>query len=200
MQSLLTANKANMRQLSRTFGMSRSGIYSARQRSLTPKVPLCAQALSLQALFAASGATYGSRRLRAALERQGVAIGRYKVRTLMRLYGLLRARWKRKFTHTTDSKHQLPVAENVLNRQFQPEQANRAWVGDITYVRTASGWLYLAMILDLFSRKVVGWAMAPHMQSTLVCDALRMAIGARQPQPGLLMHTDRGSQYASQAH
>lgn len=117
----------------------------------------------------------------------------------MRLYGL-RARWKRKFTHTTDSKHQLPVAENVLNRQFQPEQANRAWVGDITYVRTASGWLYLAVILDLFSRKVVGWAMAPHMQSTLVCDALRMAIGARQPQPGLLMHTDRGSQYASQAH
>ena len=199
MQSLLTANKANMRQLSRTFGISRSGIYSARQRSLAPKVPLYAQALSLQALFAASGATYGSRRLRAALERQGIAIGRYKVRTLMRRYGL-RARWKRKFTHTTDSKHQLPVAENVLNRQFQPEQANRAWVGDITYVRTASGWLYLAVILDLFSRKVVGWAMAPHMQSTLVCDALRMAIGARQPQPGLLMHTDRGSQYASQAH
>lgn len=199
MQSLLTANKANIRQLSRTFGISRSGLYSARQRSLAPKAPLCVQALSLQALFAASGATYGSRRLRAALQRQGVAIGRYKVRTLMRCYGL-HARWKRKFTHTTDSKHQLPVAENVLNRQFQPEQANRAWVGDITYVHTASGWLYLAVVLDLFSRKVVGWAMASHMQSTLVCDALRMAIGARQPQPGLLMHTDRGSQYASQAH
>lgn len=200
MQSLLTANKANMRQLSRTFGMSRSGLYSARQRSLAPKAPLCAQALSLQAIFAASGAIYGSRRLRAALERQGIAIGRYKVRTLMRRHGL-RARWKRKFTHTTDSKHQLPISENVLNRQFQPEQANRAWVGDITHVRTVSGWLYLAVILDLFSRKVVGWAMmAPHMQSTLVCDALRMAIGARQPQPGLLMHTDRGSQYASQAH
>ena len=199
MQNLLTASKANMKQLSRTFGMSRSGLYSARQRSLAPKAPLCAHALSLQAIFAASGTTYGSRRLRAALKRQGIAIGRYKVRTLMRRHGL-RARWKRKFTHTTDSKHQLPVAENVLNRQFQPEQANRAWVGDITYVRTASGWLYLAVVLDLFSRKVVGWAMAPHMQASLVCDALRMAIGARQPQPGLLMHTDRGSQYASQAH
>jgi putative transposase len=199
MQNLLTASKANMKQLSRTFGMSRSGLYSARQRSLAPKAPLCAHALSLQATFAVSGATYGSRRLRAALKRQGIAIGRYKVRTLMCRHGL-RARWKRKFTHTTDSKHQLPVAENVLNRQFQPEQANRAWVGDITYIRTASGWLYLAVVLDLFSRKVVGWAMAPHMQASLVCDALRMAIGARQPQPGLLMHTDRGSQYASQAH
>lgn len=77
------------------------------------------------------------------------------------LWSVQRARWKRKFTHTTDSKHQLPVAENVLNRQFHPEQANRAWVGDITYVHTASGWLYLAVILDLFSRKVVGWATTP---------------------------------------
>lgn len=92
------------------------------------------------------------------------------------------------------------MAENVLNRQFAPEQPNRVWAGDITYIRTGSGWLYLAVVLDLFSRKVVGWAMAPHMQASLVCQALALAIGSRQPPAGLLMHSDRGSQYASAAH
>ena len=104
--------------------------------------------------------------------------------------------WKRKFIHTTDSKHNLPIAANILDRQFNPVAPNIAWVGDITYIRTGSGWLYLAIVLDLFSRKVVGWAMAPSMPAELVCAALHMAIQQRQPAPGLIVHSDRGSQYA----
>ena len=105
--------------------------------------------------------------------------------------------WKRKFVHTTDSKHDLPVFDNVLNRQFKPEAANQAWVTDITYIRTLSGWLYLAVVLDLYSRKVVGWTMAPNMPAELVCTALQLAIAQRRPPPGLIVHSDRGSQYAS---
>ena len=102
--------------------------------------------------------------------------------------------------HTTNSRHALPVAANVLARQFNPQAPNRAWVGDITYIRTRSGWLYLAVVLDLFSRRIVGWSMAPSMPAQLVCTALGMAIASRQPLPGLVVHSDRGSQYASQDH
>ena len=112
----------------------------------------------------------------------------------------LRARWSRKFRHTTDSKYSLPVADNVLDRQFNPVQANQARVCDITYIRTGSCWLYLAAVLDLYSRKIVGWALAPSMPAELVCSALQMAVTLRQPTPGLLVHSDRGSQYASAAH
>lgn len=102
----------------------------------------------------------------------------------MRRHGL-RACWRRKFVHTTDSKNRLPVADNVLKREFAPARANQAWAGDITYIRTATGWLYLAVVVDLFSRKIVGWSMACHMQASLVCEALQMAIGCRNPKPGL---------------
>ena len=131
-----------------------------------------------------------------ALENQGIQIGRYKVRSLMREAGL-KPVWQRKFIHTTDSKHDLPIAENILARQFNPERPNTAFVTDITYIRTGTGWLYLAIVLDLYSRKVVGWAMAPSMPAELVCTALKMAIQQRQPAPGLIVHSDRGSQYAS---
>jgi putative transposase len=105
--------------------------------------------------------------------------------------------WKRKFVHTTDSKHDLPIAGNVLARQFNPAVPNKAYVSDITYIRTGAGWLYLAVVIDLFSRKVVGWAMAPSMPAKLVCDALQMALQQRRPAAGLIVHSDRGSQYAS---
>ncbi|WP_122393038.1 IS3 family transposase, partial [Pseudomonas amygdali] len=130
---------------------------------------------------------------------QGIEVGLYKIRSLMRANGL-RSTWKRKFVHTTDSKHDLPIAENVLNRQFEPEAVNKAWVADITYIRTRSGWLYLAVVLDLFSRKVVGWSMAPNMPAELVCSAMQLAIAQRQPPPGLIAHSDRGSQYASASY
>ncbi len=200
MRELMNAsgNKAGMTQLSRTFGVSRSGLYEARQRQAQP-VGIDTAAVQLQAAFMASGGSYGSRRLSAQLKRQGLPVGRHRARTLMRMHGL-RARWRRKWVHTTDSRHSLPVAGNVLDRQFKPAATNRAWAGDITYIHTASGWVYLAVVIELYSRKVIGWAMAGHMQASLVCDALRMALSSRQPLPGVLMHTDRGSQYASQDH
>lgn len=177
------------------LGISRSGYYEALQRQA--RVPLvCATSVHLKAAFHASSGSYGSRRLRIALHTEGLPTGRSKVRRLMRLHGL-RPSWKRKFVHTTDSKHALPVAENILNRQFEPAAVNLAWVADITYIRTRSGWLYLAVVLDLYSRKVVGWAMAPTMPASLVCTALQIAIAQRQPAPGLIVHSDRGSQYAS---
>lgn len=189
--------KASLSHLCQLLGVSRSGVYAARIRRQTPTAkPL---ALLLRQAFEASGGNYGSRRLSAALKARGLSAGRHRVRRLMKEQGL-QARWKRKFVHTTDSRHDLPVAANVLDRQFNPAAPNQAWAADITYIRTDRGWLYLAAVLDLYSRKVVGWAMAPNMPAELVCTALQMAIALRQPQPGLIVHTDRGSQYASQAH
>lgn len=178
----------------RVLDVSRSGYYEARRRSAKPV--LCKASVHLKAAFTASHQSYGSRRLVTAMATQGIQIGRHKTRRLMRQCGL-KPVWKRKFVHTTDSKHDLPIAANILNRQFNPVAPNVAYVTDITYIRTGSGWLYLAIVLDLFSRKVVGWAMAPSMPAELVCAALNMAIQQRQPAPGLIVHSDRGSQYAS---
>ncbi|MFT4267130.1 MAG: IS3 family transposase [Xenophilus sp.] len=189
--------KAGTSRLCRLLGVSRSGVYAARRRRQMPRV--CALSTPLQVAFQASGGNYGSRRLCAALKAQGLSAGRHRVRRLMKQQGL-KARWKRKFVHTTDSRHKLPVAPNLLERRFNPDAPDRAWVADITYIRTRRGWLYLAAVLDLYSRKIVGWAMAPNMAAELVCTALQMAIVLRQPKPGLIVHTDRGSQYASQAH
>lgn len=111
----------------------------------------------------------------------------------------IKARGKRKFIVTTGSKHSLPIAPNLLNRNFQPDAPNRVWTSDITYIQTDAGWLYLAVVLDLHSRQVVGWSMQPHMQSSLVTDALKMVWFRRRPEPGLIFHSDRGSQYCSHA-
>lgn len=182
-------------QICRVLGVSPSGFYAAQHRQQRP-VTICATSIHLKAAFAASGNTYGSRRLQASLGERGVKIGRYRVRSLMKKQGI-KPVWKRKFTHTTDSKHNMSIAENILNRQFNPMHPNKAWVADITYIRTRSGWLYLAVVLDLYSRKVIGWAMAPSMPAELVCAALQMAIAQRNPVAGLIVHSDRGSQYAS---
>jgi transposase InsO family protein len=178
----------------RVLSVSRSGYYEAQSRSAKPV--LCKASVHLRAAFMASHQSYGSRRLVTAMENQGIRIGRYKVRSLMRK-SALKPVWKRKFIHTTNSKHDLPIAANLLNRQFNPVAPNTTYVSDITYIRTGAGWLYLAIVLDLYARKVVGWAMAPSMPAELVCDALNMAIQQRRPAPGLIVHSDRGSQYAS---
>ncbi|MCJ8203964.1 IS3 family transposase [Pseudomonas sp. RGM2987] len=178
----------------RVLRISRSGFYEARQRRLKPK-PACSVAARVKAAFVSNEHCYGSRRLVKALRGTGVSVGRHKVRRLMKQQDL-RPIWKRKFVHTTDSNHSFPVAENLLNRQFNPERINQSWVADITYIRTRSGWLYLAAVMDLYSRKIVGWAMAPHMRAELVCSAMQLAIAQRQPEPGLIAHSDRGSQYA----
>lgn len=186
--------KAAVTQACRVLDVSRSGYYAARVRAKAPVI--CAATVHLKAAFNASERSYGSRRLVSTLQAQNINIGRFKVMRLMREYNL-KPVWKRKFVSTTDSNHDLPVAENILNRQFNPAQPNQAWTSDITYIRTRSGWLYLAVIMDLYSRKIIGWAMSATMHTELVSRALLMAIGHRQPAAGLLLHSDRGSQYAS---
>lgn len=143
-----------------------------------------------------SRGTYGSPRIHAALRKEGVRCGRKRVARLMRKAGL-RARRKRSYRITTLSNHSLPVAPNLLDRQFSADRMNQVWLSDITYVATAEGWLYLAVVLDLYSRKIVGWSMQPTLARQLVLDALQMALGRRRPQSGWLHHSDRGSQYAS---
>jgi transposase InsO family protein len=153
----------------------------------------------IRALHAASDGTYGSPRIHRDLIAEGKAISRKRVARVMRDNGLV-GEAPRRFRRTTDSKHQLPIADNIVARNFAPPAPNQVWAADITYVRTWAGWLYLAVVIDLFSRRVVGWAVADHMRKELVLSALTMAFDARRPSAGLVCHSDRGSQYASQAH
>ncbi len=184
-------------QACRVLGVSRAGYYQRRARGVSAKDVQAS--VHVKAAFASSGKSYGSRRIRMALAHRGVPMGRFRVRRLMR-ENALRPVWKRKFVSTTDSKHDYPVAPNLLNRQFDVAQPNRAWVSDLTYIRTRQGWLYLAVVMDLYSRKIVGWASAATMPTELVAAALNMAIQQRRPAPGLILHSDQGSQYASQAY
>ena len=186
--------KAGVTQACHVLNVSRSGYYAFKLRARSTAI--CVTSVHLKAAFAASDRSYGSRRLVTALKENQIIIGRYKVRRLMREANI-KPVWKRKFINTTDSKHNLPVAENILNRQFNPTQPNQAWTSDITYIRTRTGWLYLAVVMDLYSRKIIGWATSSTMLAELVCRALQMAIWQRQPSAGLILHSDRGSQYAS---
>ena len=142
-----------------------------------------------------SFSTYGSPRVYRELKRRGKHPGENRVARLMRKDGL-RAKTKRKFKVTTDSRHNLPVAPNLLNREFTPEVPNQTWASDITYIWTAEGWLYLAVVMDLFSRAIIGWSMSERMTRELVINAFVMATKRRNPPSGLLHHSDRGSQYA----
>jgi transposase InsO family protein len=139
---------------------------------------------------------YGSPRMTAELNARGHECSENTVARLMNAHGI-KARAPRRFVRTTDSNHRLPVAANLLDRDFDPERPNQVWGADITYIPTQEGWLYLAVVEDLFSRMVVGWGMAESMESRLVVDALEMALARRRPGAGLLAHSDRGSQYAS---
>lgn len=139
--------------------------------------------------------TYGSRRIVYQLRRNNVDIGRFRVRRLMRLAGVS-VRKRRRYKVTTRSNHRFPVSPNLIQRCFQTEKPNMVWVSDITYIKTAEGWLYLAVVMDLYSRKIVGWSLARNMAVEMVKNALTMAIGRRAPCPGLIHHSDRGIQYA----
>lgn len=140
--------------------------------------------------------TYGSPRVAAELKKQGINAGHNRVARLMS-DNEIKAKMKRRYKNTTDSSHLLPVAENILNRDFKADMPNQKWVSDITYVWTLSGWLYLCTVIDLYSRKVVGWSMDDNMETGLVVKALDMACVSRNPARGLIFHSDRGSQYAS---
>lgn len=141
---------------------------------------------------------YGAPRIQRALGKQGVRVSRKRVARLMRESGI-RAKSARKYKATTDSNHRLPIAPNLLERRFDAGSSNSVWVSDITYLWTRQGWMYLAVIVDLFSRKVVGWSLQERMTASLVCEALDAAVRLRKPPPRLIFHSDRGSQYASHA-
>jgi putative transposase len=151
----------------------------------------------IRSVHQSSRRTYGSPRVLRELHALGVSCSRKRVARLMGLHDI-RAITVRRFRVTTDSAHSLPVAPNLLDRQFTVTTPNRAWVTDITYIPTREGWLYLCVYLDLFSRCIVGWAMSERMTTELVTSALSMAVQQRRPEAGLLVHSDRGSQYASE--
>ena len=155
----------------------------------------------IEVIFIQSRQTYGTRRIKnKLLERYGVIVSRKRIRNILGQLGLS-VKMKRRFrVMTTDSNHNLPIAPNILNRDFHASIPDEKYVGDITYIPTSEGWLYLATVIDLYSRKIVGWSMDEKMRVSLVNDALKMALNNRNPQPGLLWHTDRGSQYASYEH
>jgi putative transposase len=181
----------------RVLQVSRSGYYAWRQRPPAPRV-LKDQSLALEvaAIHAESHSRYGSPRVHAELRQRGQRTGRKRVARLMRAAGL-RAREHRHFRTTTDSAHGMAIKANLLDRQFTMPTPNRGWVTDITYLWTLEGWLYLAVILDLFSRRVVGWALSERLERGVALEALKMALTDRQPPQGLLHHSDCGSQYAS---
>ena len=184
----------------RTLGVSRSGYYEWLKR-LPSSHAQQDQQLSVRIAehFEANRHVYGTRRLKDCLADEGEQVSRRRIGRLMAEQGL-QVKTKRKFQVTTDSSHGQAVAPNVLDRQFDVNQPDTAYVGDITYIWTAEGWLYLAVVIDLFSRAVVGWSMSPWLKAELVTQALQMALDQRQPLPGLIMHTDRGSQYVADVY
>ena len=153
----------------------------------------------IKEIFIENRNIYGTRRIAIKLAEKGVFISRHRISKLMALEGIC-CKTRRKFKVTTDSKHNKPISPNLLKRQFNVIRPDSYWVGDITYISTKTGWLYLATVIDLYSRKIVGWSMANHMRASLVNDALTMALWKRKPTKGLIWHTDRGSQYAADSH
>lgn len=195
----IEAEKANhaVTTLCRVLGVSRSGYYAWRDR------PPCArteddQALAVQirAIHAASRGTYGTPRIHAALRATGIGCGRKRVARLLRVAGLHGCH-RRKGTITTRRGAADSLAEDRVQRDFTAVAPNRLWVADLTYIPTWMGFLYLAVVLDVFSRRIVGWAMADHLRAALVVDALDMAVARRKPQAGVIHHSDHGSQYTS---
>jgi len=177
--------------------VSRSGYYAWKGRRRSRRLLDDAQlAVRIAGVHRRSRGRYGSPRVHAELRAQGVRVGRKRVERLMR-QNALRARPRRRVVRTTDSTHAGPIAPNVLARRFTSEAPNLAWVGDVTYVPTAQGWLYLAVLLDLFSRRIVGWATSATNDRALAQAALARAVSTRHPRPGLVHHTDQGSPYAS---
>ncbi len=189
-----------IRLMCRALAVSPAGYYAWRDRPESRRARQNRTLLStIQVIHRESRETYGSPRIWDALVKQGHRIGEHRVARLMRQDGI-RAKTVKKWRATTQSQHRFPVAANTLDRAFTVAAPNRVWAGDITYVWTAEGWLYLAVILDLYSRLVIGWAMGQRLIGELTEDALAMALANRQPRAGLLHHSDRGSQYAATSY
>jgi putative transposase len=185
----------------RVLGVSPSGYYAWRSRPESARAAENRRLLAdIRRLHGRHRGRYGSPRIHAALRAAGGAASRGRVERLMRRHGIRGVAARRFRPVTTDSRHGLPVAPNLLEQDFQAPGPNRVWLADITYVPTGEGWLYLAAVLDLATRKVVGWAMREHMRTELASAALLMAVQRQRPPEGLVLHSDRGSQYAAGAH
>jgi putative transposase len=186
--------------MSRVLGVSRSGYYAWRRRPESRWAQEnAALVVEIRKAYAVGRGVYGSPRVRRELEDRGIRVGRHRVARLMRENGI-RAKAPKRFRVTTKSDHEHAVAENVLERRFWAKEPDQAWVSDISYVWTKEGWLYLAVILDLCSRMVVGWSMRPSLGTELALGALQMALTRRNPKAGLVHHSDRGVQYASRSY
>ncbi len=182
------------------LGVSESGYYAWRKRPLSQQKRRDQELVaSLEEIYKENRQVYGSPRVHVELQEQGMHFGRKRVARLMREYGIS-AKPKRRKMKTTDSKHDHPIAPNVLNRDFTATAPNTKWVADITGIETAQGWLYLAVVVDIYLRMVVGWAMSKQRDEQLVIKAVAMALAQRRPSAGLLHHSDRGSQYTSQGY
>jgi putative transposase len=184
----------------RQLGVSRTGFCQWSTRA--PSVRSMANAVldaQVAAIHAHSKHSYGRPRIVRGLRKQGVRVAHERVRKSLERQGL-RPVYQRPYRVTTDSAHNKPIAPHVLKRRFDGWQVNQAWVADITYIATAEGWLYLACVMDLASRRIIGWSMSERMKAELVCEALRSAYWRRKPAAGVIMHSDRGSQYAADSH
>ena len=187
--------------MSRILGVGRSGYYAWRSR------PICLRRQANEALvaqideeFRRSQETYGSPRIHAALQRKGMRCGRKRIARLMQLHGMTARKKQKRHPMTTQREAGVLPAPNLLNQEFSSPAPNQKWVSDITYIDTAEGWLFLDSVLVLFSRKIVGWAFADHMQTSLVEEALKMAVLGRHPAAGWMHHSDQGRQYTSEAY
>jgi putative transposase len=201
--TFMTAHAGEFRveRMCRVLGVGRSGYYAWCSRPTSQRAEVDEGLLvKIREEYRISRGTYGSPRIHAALHTQGVPCGRKRGARLMRLHKLTGQKRRKRHPVTTQRDVNTIPAPNLLNQEFSALAPNQKWVSDITYIETAEGWLYLASILDLFSRKVVGWAMADHMETSLVEEALKMAWFQRQPEAGLLHHSDQGRQYTSIAY
>lgn len=190
-----------VKRMCRALNVSRSGYYAWRGRPASRRARMDEVLVAqIREEFQASRRTYGSPRIHAALRRKGASCGRNRIMRLMRLHGMTAMGRRRRFPRTTQRNAQALAAPNLLRQDFSSPAPDRKWVSDITYIDTAEGWLYLAVVVDLFSRRVVGWAMGDHTQASLVQEAFEMALLRRQPDKGLLHHSDQGSQYTSDAY
>lgn len=184
--------------LCEVLGVSRSGFHAWQHRPCSPRLRSDAHlATQVAAVHKRSRGTYGSPRVHAELKAKGVRVGKKRIARLMRENGI-QARCKRRFRKTTDSKHTNPIAPNIVAREFVVPAPNQVWVTDVTAIWTLEGWLFLAAILDLYSRRVVGWSASVSNDTVLVLAALQAAVAARRPPAGLVHHSDRGSPYASE--
>jgi len=194
------SDRFSVTRMCRQLGVSRTGYCQWRTRPPSDR-SMANAALDAQvaAIHASSQRSYGRPRIVRDLRKQGSRVSHERVRNSLRRQGLSPV-YRRPYRVTTDSAHQKPIAANVLDRRFDGWPTNQAWVADITYISTAEGWLYLACVMDLASRRIVGWSMSERMKADLVCQALKSAYWRRKPPAGLIMHSDRGSQYASDSH